>query len=94
MRQGRYLNIILTINAFLLSALIWTQVADRPVLIERAEAQTPSQGNGIPNAAEQRKRMIESLREVNRRMDRIERRLETGELRVRVMNPEDMRSAD
>lgn len=94
MRQGRYLNIILTINAFLLSALIWTQLADGPAMVERAEAQTPRQGEGIPNAADQRLRMIESLREINRRMDRIERRLETGELRVRVMNPEDIRSAE
>ncbi len=93
MRQGRYLNIILTVNAILLAALIWVQITDRPAMVETAVAQSTPRHEGIPNAADQRLRMIEALRDINRRLDRVERRLETGEIRVRVMNPEDIRPA-
>ena len=39
MRQTRYLNVILTVNALLLAALLWTAIAGQPLLVNEASAQ-------------------------------------------------------
>ena len=55
MRQGSYLNVILTVNAVLLAGVLWTHVAGTPVLNSTANAQSAGTGGtGIPNAADQR----------------------------------------
>ena len=48
MRQGTYLNVILTVNAVLLAGLVWTQVADTPLLAETASAQSRSRLSNQP----------------------------------------------
>jgi hypothetical protein len=84
MRQGTYLNVILTVNALLLSALVWTQLADRPMLAEPVQAQQPR--DAPLNAGAQRHRMIELLNEVKRESERTRKVIESGDVRVKVTN--------
>lgn len=84
-RQGAYLNVILTVNAVLLSVLIWTQIASRPVLEQTAEAQSPPRIK-VPNAADQRQKMIKALNDVKKSVDSTRKLLEGGKLKVRVTN--------
>jgi hypothetical protein len=93
MRQGTYLNVILTVNALLLAVLAWTQLAGHGgngPLVQTAQAQRASDG-GMTTAAEQRQRMIESLREVRQSVNETNRLLERGTLRVHVVNSADLR---
>ena len=89
MRQSRYLNVILTVNALLLAGLIWTQVADRPLLADTASAQVRSVPNTpvrMPNAANQRYEMISALRDLKRSVDSMQQTVAGGNLRVEVTN--------
>jgi hypothetical protein len=90
MRQQKYLNVILTVNAILLAGLLWTQVADRPVLSDEATAQSRTQprqpGVGIPNAAQQRMEMVDGIEDLKKAMAAQYRLLKSGELTVRVSN--------
>lgn len=89
MRQGTYLNIILTINAVLLTALIWTQVADRPFVSESAQAQSH---RDVPlNAGAQRQKVIELLTEVKKESEKSRKLLESGDVRVRVTNLDEIK---
>lgn len=98
MRRGRYLNFILTVNAVLLTALVWTQLVGGPVLSSggAAQAQVGRDVPGIPNAASQRHRMIELMTEMNRNMGANHKLLDDGRLRVRVTNLDEIQreSAD
>lgn len=85
MRQGIYLNVILTVNAVLLSALLWTQLANRPLLAHPAAAQQ-SVGEGIPNAAAQRQRQLEVMRDIKVSVDATRKLLESGKVKVEVTN--------
>jgi hypothetical protein len=95
MRQQKYLNVILTINAILLACLLWTQVADRPVLSDEATAQSRSQsrlpGVGIPNAAQQRMDMVEGIEDLKKAMAAQYRFLKSGELTVQVSNLDEIK---
>jgi hypothetical protein len=96
MRRGSYLNFILTVNAVLLGALVWGQLAARPVLAQSAAAQTSggssSQGAMI-NAAEQRQRMIEALQDIKRTVESTRTTIEAGKLRVEVVNLDQLKVA-
>lgn len=85
-RQGTYLNAILTVNAVLLSALIWTQLAPRPVMAEAATAQVNTRRGGIPNAGEQRQKLIVAMKDVKASVDSARKLLESGKLKVEVTN--------
>lgn len=89
MRQGTYLNVILTINAMLLAVLAWTQLAGQSPMVQTAEAQ--GVGGGMVSAADQRQRMIDSLRDVRQSVNETNRLLERGTLRVHVANVADLR---
>jgi hypothetical protein len=89
MRQGRYLNVILTVNAVLLTGLLWTQLSDRPLLASDVAAQSVP---GIPNAADQRQRMLEAMREIKDSVDATRNMLQSGKLKVEVTNIEDLKS--
>jgi hypothetical protein len=91
MRQGTYLNVILTVNAALLTGVLWTQVAERPALSSAALAQSAPRADGIPNAAAQRQKMIEALRDLKASMDANTRLLESGKLKVEVTNLSDIK---
>lgn len=87
MRQGTYLNVILTVNAALLGAVAWMQVAGQPALVQSAVAQgQPDPGAGIPNAADQRHKMIEALRELKASVDATKKTIESGKMKVEVTN--------
>jgi hypothetical protein len=99
MRQGTYLNVILTVNAVLLAGALWTQIAGGPVLTQSASAQSPGgrdSGKGIPDAGAQREKMIEALRDLKASVDASRKLLESGKLRVQVTNLDeiDLKAAD
>ena len=85
MRQSKYLNVILTVNAVLLAGLLWTQVVGRTSLSSEAHAQT-SQSSGFVNAAEQRQRMIEALNEIKGSVEATRKVVESGKMKVEVTN--------
>ncbi len=93
MRQGTYLNGILTVNAVLLAVLVWTQLANQPPMVQSAGAQG---AGGMTSAGEQRQRLIESMRQVRQSVNETNRLLDRGTLRVHVVNASEIRrsSAD
>jgi hypothetical protein len=94
MRQGSYLNVILTVNAVLLAGVLWTHVAGTPVLNSTANAQSPVGGTGIPNAADQRQKQIEAIRELKVSVDATNKLLTSGKLKVEVSNIDALKSTD
>jgi hypothetical protein len=91
MRRGTYLNVILTVNAVLLTGLLWTQLADRPLLESEAAAEAQSRTKTpnppvIPNAAAQRDRMINAIKDLKQSVDAQRKFLESGKLKVTVTN--------
>ena len=90
-RQGTYLNVILTVNAVLLSVLIWTQLAPKPVMADTATAQYNTRRGGIPNAGEQRQKLIKGMQDVKASVDSTRKLLESGKLRVQVTNLDEIR---
>jgi hypothetical protein len=93
MRQGSYLNVILTVNAVLLAGVLWTQIAGTPVLNSTANAQSAG-GMGIPNAADQRQRQIEAIRDLKTSVDATNKLLTSGKLKVEVSNIDALKSTD
>lgn len=79
----RYLNTILTILAVLMALQLWTTWSGidqhGSPFVEAAHAQ-----DGIPNAASQRKQMVDLLREQNKKLDNLTKLLESGKVRVKV----------
>ena len=94
MRQGNYLNVILTVNAVLLAGLVWTQVADTPLLVETASAQNRSRPGRpvptVPNAGKQRERIAAKLVELKASVDATRGLLESGRIKVEVTNLADI----
>ncbi|MDY7108374.1 MAG: hypothetical protein SYC29_07025 [Planctomycetota bacterium] len=89
MRRGTYLNVILTVNAVLLTGLLWTQLADRPLLETEAAAQSRTKTPAPPappNAAEQRAKMIKTLNGLKQSVDAQRKLMESGKLKVTVTN--------
>lgn len=86
MRSLRYLNSILTILALLLMLNLWTVWAGTPGGEALSIAQ-PTEAQGIPNAGAQRREMIDLLKKVNVNVERIQAKLDGGDLRV-VARPE------
>lgn len=84
MRQSKYLNVILTVNAVLLAGVMWTQLSDRAAFSSAAHAQ--SSGSGFVNAAEQRQRMIEALNEIKGSVEATRKVVESGKMKVEVAN--------
>ena len=92
MKQMRYLNVILTINAALLACVLYTQLIDRPILATQAQAQTQAvPPGGIPNAGKQREQIVVAVQELARDVQKTNRLLE-GELKVTVTNAREMRA--
>ena len=92
MRQMKYLNTILTVNAVLLAVLLWTQVATTPVLAQPAVAQSRTRPSRtlplLPNAAKQRDTQAALLREIKESVDATRHLLERGGFKVEVTNLE------
>jgi hypothetical protein len=95
MRQGTYLNVILTVHAVLLAGVLWTQVASGPILEQTATAQVGSkEGVGVPNAADQRQKMLEALRDIKASVDSTRKLVESGKLKVEVSNFDQARKVE
>jgi len=91
MKREQYLNVILTINALLLASLIWTQVADQPVLATTVEAQSARNPPvRVPNAAEQRKRIADEVQALNKTVEATRKMIESGAIKVEVTNLDQM----
>ncbi|MHC4946900.1 MAG: hypothetical protein ACYTG1_01365 [Planctomycetota bacterium] len=99
MRQQKYLNVILTVNAVLLAGLLWTQLAETPILARTADAQVRSvpyqrdvtRPGTVLNAGKQRAETNQSLREIKQELADISQRLSSGDLEVRVSNLDEIR---
>ena len=78
--QLRYLNTILTVLAVLLGVLVWTQVASTPMFAEQADAQSRTTRHsaaeiGIPNAAQQRDKMVKAMEKMTKAVDALSKDL-------------------
>src|SRR2546422_10831601 len=97
MRQGTYLNVILTVNAALLTGILWGQCASHAVFSSQAAAQS-SGTTGAPslipiNAADQRQKQIEELRDVKGSIDALKKSIESGKVKVEVTNFDQLKTA-
>lgn len=83
--RGRYLHAVLTVIAALLALHLLRGTTGGPQG-ETALAQRvmPPDAYGVPNAAEQRSRMIKVLEELGAKFDSLERRLDKGGFEVKV----------
>jgi hypothetical protein len=95
MRQMKYLNVLLTVNAVLMTAVLWTQLADQPLLSSPAHAQRPpGAGEGVPNAGSQRQQMIEEIRGLRSTLEATKSFMEGGALKVQVTNLEELKTTN
>ena len=95
MRQHRYLNVILTVNAVLLTGLLWTQIASTPIFAGTASAQNRTRfatPPTIPNAAKQRNATLNAIRDLKSSVDGLKRQVESG-VRVEVTNFEEVKGS-
>ena len=84
-RQGAYLNIVLTAVTILLAVLLWTQFSGRGGMVRPSFA-TDRGGSGIPDAGEQRERIVRELRELRGTLEATKKLLESGRAKVQVTN--------
>lgn len=97
MKSLRYLNVILTVLAVLLTLQLWTvwnghgtPIAAAPSIATPALAQSrgPTPGaSGIPDAGAQRREMVDLLKKLVVQTDEVKSVLTSGQVRVRVENP-------
>jgi uncharacterized membrane protein len=84
MSKGRKLiAVLLTVNALLLAALLWVQVAETPILARPALAQRQQ----LPNAGLQRERMLATLEAIRKSVDETRTILKTGRVKVVPVAP-------
>ena len=84
MSKGRKLiAVLLTVNALLLAALLWVQVAETPILARPALAQRQQ----LPNAGLQRDRMLATLEAIRKSVDETRTILKTGRVKVVPVAP-------
>jgi hypothetical protein len=79
MRAIHYLNTVLTILAVLLAAQLWTSWTTGPDMTRSAAAR-----DGIPDAGAQRKMIIDELKLLNTKVDKLDQLLVSGKVRVRA----------
>ncbi|MDZ4754173.1 MAG: hypothetical protein SGJ11_06710 [Phycisphaerae bacterium] len=93
-RNATYLNAILTVNAIMVAALVWTHVSDGPsvanasplanaLLIQVDGADTTG---GVPNAGLQRLQTLNEIRALRDDVQRLELLLASGRIRFGVSN--------
>ena len=84
MSKGRRLiAVLLTVNALLLAALLWVQVAGTPILARPALAQRQQ----LPNAGLQRDRMIAMLDAIRKSSEETKNILKSGRVKVVPVAP-------
>lgn len=79
MDRMKYLNGVLTVIAVVMGLMLLNQ-AGLGLSASRAEASQaqPERGTGLVSAADQRKQMIEELKKVSARIEKLERAIEKG----------------
>jgi hypothetical protein len=77
MDRMKYLNGVLTVIAVLMGLVLLNQ-SGLGLSASRAEASQPERGTGLVSAADQRKQMIEELKKVSARMEKLEKAIEKG----------------
>ncbi|MEX0653773.1 MAG: hypothetical protein WD534_01845 [Phycisphaeraceae bacterium] len=87
MQSLKYLNSVLTVIAVLLTLNLWvgwtdTPAGDRMTIVSEAQAQ------GVPNAAQQRREMIDSIKQVNSQIGEIKTLLTSGRVKVQAEAPQ------
>ena len=96
MRQSRYLNVILTVNAVLLAGLLYTQVVNEPLFATEANAQSRTKQAKPADAmmatnTQQRAAIDEALRDQVAAVEKMAKLLQSGKVRVEVTNVGDFR---
>jgi hypothetical protein len=84
MRSLTYLNSVLTVLAVLLTLQLGVALQGgqaTPITLERSALAEPA---GIPNAGDQRKQMIDLLKQVSSQLSDLNKLMKSGEVRVRV----------
>lgn len=97
MRQSTYLNVILTVNAALLTGLLWGHLAGRSALLDSAaNAQgvpVPTGQSAIPvTSADQRQRQIDLMRDLKTSVDDLKKTIQTTTFKVEVTNIDQLKS--
>ncbi|MFP4146066.1 MAG: hypothetical protein ACOCTI_08175 [Phycisphaeraceae bacterium] len=86
MRSLKYLNTILTVLAVLLTINLWTtwqMGSARDV----ASLTQPAEAAGVPNAASQRKKMVDLLKVISTDLNEMQQTLQSGEITVKLQAP-------
>lgn len=109
MKRDKYLNGILTINAALLGAIVWTQVSSQPLFTGEANAQTrsspsrlrssnPPTPSGVSStgqrAFEQRDKIIALLNQNQETFTAMLKLMQTKSIKVEVTNAGDIAEAN
>ncbi len=84
MKSLRYLNTVLTLIAVLLTVNIWTLWNMTPGGEALSVATEAEAANGIPNAGQQRKEIVDAVKRVNDDTNAIKNLLANGTIKVRI----------
>ena len=84
-RHHRLMSTLLTVNAILLSGLLWVQLASRPLFASEAAAVTEQRH--LPNAGAQRDVMTQLLNEIRKSSDATYKILKNGQIKVVITQP-------
>ena len=93
MKKPSYLNCVLTAIAILLAALVWTHVADRPMLAAEASANF-APPTGVPNAGLQRAQIRDAVVDLQKEVQKLNKMMTGGVLKVEVTNIADLARED
>lgn len=93
MRSLRYLNSVLTIIAVLLTLQLWTLWTATPAA-PSLDAASTARAEGIPDSGAQRKEIIAGLKEVNGSIRGLTGLFQSGQARVRVEEPGEVKKTD
>ena len=83
MKSLRYLNVVLTVIALLLTLNLWTLWTTSPSTLMQPPA---AQAQGVSNAGAQRNQMIALLKQQVQRTEELTGLFKSGKARVRVDN--------
>lgn len=88
MRRRNYLNGILTVNAVLLTGLLWVQVVGQPLPANTASAQSSRVRPPVLGTYDfaQRQKMIEELGKLTKAMEAMKQKVVSGTIKVEVTN--------
>ena len=82
-KAQRLITSLLTLNTLLLAGLLWTQIAETPIMAKTASA--AQQRPRLPNAGAQRQQMVVLLNEIRKSVESTKTTLESGRIKVEVV---------